>query len=234
MQTGINYFNARANNAQGLLADATNINKAIQVFEKLLLENKNTELAGGYYLKSLNFKGRFVLQNNQDKKKIYVKAIEEGNKLIKLFPKSGAIRFELISSIGLEAEINGAIKSIENDVLKLMLYHSKMLIQSDSMYMCGGGWKVLAIINYKTPNIPLILSWPSKENAKTLLKKALTYFPFNIPNNFYYAEALLENSERAAAKAYFQLVIKLPPRKDYILEDEYFKTKATKYLEKLG
>ncbi len=232
MQTGIGYFNARATNANGLIAEETNINKAIQIFEKILAENKNTEAVGGYYLRSLNFKGRFVLNNNTDKKKIYQKAIEVGNKLIKAYPKSGVIRFELISSIGLLAEINGTIKSIENEVLKLMLYHSEMLIKSDSMYMCGGGWKVLAILNYKTPNIPLVLTWPNKQTAKILLKKALSYFPYNIPNNFYYAEALLENNERATAMGYFQLVVKLPPRKDFILEDEYFKTKAQKYLEK--
>ncbi len=233
LQQGIDYFNARATNAKGLQAEETNINKAIQVFEKMLKENENTEVAGAYYLKSLNFKGRFVMINITDKKEIFTKAIAIGNKLIKQFPKSGPIRFELISSIGLQAELNGVLKSIQNDVLKQMLYHAQQLIKTDSMYMTGGGWKVLAIINYKTPAIPLILTWPNKEFAKALLKKSLIYFPTSISNNFYFAEALFENNEKLRAKVYFQLVIKLPPRKDYVLEDEFFKMKAKKYLDKL-
>ena len=234
LKTGIDYFNARSINSHGLVAEETNINKAIQVFEKMLVENNNTEIAGAYYLRCLNFKGRFVSNTASEKKEIFNKAVEVGNKLITQFPNSGPIRFELISSIGLLAEINGVIKSIQNDVLKSILHHSEMLIKCDSMYMCGGGWKALAIINYKTPNIPLILGWPSKEVAKSLLKKALGYFPFNIQNNYYYAEALLENNETEAAKVYFNLVIKLPSRKDFVLEDEFFKTKAKKYLEKLS
>lgn len=233
MQMGIDYFNARATNAKGLVADETNINKAITVFEKQISENKSTEQAVAYYLKSLNFKGRFVAMNDETKKKIYRKAKDLGNKYIRQYPESGPIRFELISSIGLEAEMDGILKSIQNDVMKLMLYHSQMLIKTDSMCMQGGGWKVLAILNYKTPNIPLLVSWPSKETAKKLLQKSLVYFPTIISNNFYYAEALLENKENVRAKIYFQLVLKLPPRKDCVLEDEYFKIKARKYLEKM-
>ena len=59
LQTGIDYFNARSENAKGLQANPVNIDKAIQVFETELLNQKNREKAGYYYLASLNFKGQF-------------------------------------------------------------------------------------------------------------------------------------------------------------------------------
>ncbi|MGZ4054726.1 MAG: hypothetical protein ACXVPY_05320 [Bacteroidia bacterium] len=233
LQTGIDYFNARADNAVGVQANSVNIDKAIAIFESQLKQNKNRKVAGGYYLQSLNFKGRFVYVNENEKKKVYEQAIQVGNILVKEFPTDGKIRFELISSIGLLAEINGVIKSAQTGVLEIMRYHTKMLIESDSMYNEGGGWKVEAVLNYKTPNIPLVLTWPSKDKAVAIMKKVVKYFPNSVGCNFYYAEALLENNKKILAKVYFQFALKLPPRKEYILEDEYFKIKAKKYLEKL-
>ena len=76
----------------------------------------------------------------------------------------------------------------------------------------------------------MVLSWPNKDKAKKLLQNALKYYPADISNNFYYAEALLENGEMADAKIYFQLVTKLPSRKEFYLEDENQKEKAKNYL----
>src|SRR3989344_7333439 len=117
LQTGINYFNARSENAKGLQANSINVDKAILVFESLVKQNKHLQVAGGYCLQCYNFKGRFVFINDNDKKKTYAKTIELGNELVKKFPKDGKIRFELTSAIALSAEINGIMKSIDDEVM---------------------------------------------------------------------------------------------------------------------
>ena len=233
LNTAINYFNARSENARGLQANSVNIDKAMQLFESELKQGLNIRVAGGYYLQCLNFKGRFVFVNEDEKKAIYKKAIDAGNNLVKQFPKDGKIRFELISAIGLLAEINGIVKSAEAGVLAQMQYHTKLLIQYDSLYNEGGGWKVEAVLNYKTPNIPLILTWPNKDKAVAIMKKVVKYYPNSVSCNYYYAESLLENKDKILAKIYFQFALKLPARKEYQLEDEYFKLKSKEYLEDL-
>lgn len=233
LQTGIRYFNARSEGAVGLKANAVNVDKAIIVFESLIKENKDVKVAGGYYMQCLNFKGRFVYTDEKNKRAVYTRAIELGNSLVNKYPQDGKIRFELISAIGLLAEINGVMKSAEDGVLGKLLYHTQVLIQTDSMYSDGGGWKIYAALNYKTPYIPFILVWPDKKKAEAIMKNALRHFPANIGCNFYYAEALYENKKKKLAAVYFELCIKLPPRKDFTLEDEYFKVKARKYLEDL-
>lgn len=230
LQTGIDYFNARAENAKGLQASTINIDKAIQIFEGELTKGQNKEKAGYYYLASLNFKGQYIYTKDADKKNVYKIAVDKGTSLIKEFPQSAYIRFELITSIGLLAEMNGALKSAESGVVNQMLFHSNMLIQTDSMYRCCAGWKVLSILHYKTPYIPLILTWPNNKTAKELLQKALKYYPADISNNYYYAEALLESGDKQNAKIYFQLATKFPSRKEFYLEDENQKQKAKKYL----
>lgn len=233
LQTGIKYFNERALVTKGLVADATAIDKAIQVFEKELAKDPASETAGFYYIQSLNFKGRFTAVSNDDKKMIFGKAVKKGNELIRIYPKSGRLRFALLTAIGSLGESSGVMKAAESGVLNQVLLHSKMLIQTDSMYNFGAGWKVLGILNYKTPNIPLVLTWPDKTYAKTLLRKSLKYFPADLSNNYYYAECLLESGEKVQAKIYFQLVQKLPTRRELYLEDESMKAEAKKMLAKL-
>lgn len=233
LQTGINYFNARSENAKGLQANAINVDKAILIFESLIKQNKHLQVAGGYCLQCYNFKGRFVYVTDADKSKSYAKSIKLGNELVKKFPKDGKIRFELTSAIALAAEINGVMKSLDDKVMPQLIYHTKMLIETDSMYNNGGGWKIEAGLNYKTPYIPLVITWPDKNKALVIMKKVLKYFPTDVGANFYYAEALYENGQKSLAKIYFELAIKLPSRKDFMIEDEFFKVKAKKYLAKL-
>ena len=233
LQKGIEYFNRRSENAVGLQANAINVDKAILIFDELLKQNKDPKIAGGYYMQCLNFKGRFVYIQDSEKKKAYLKTIELGNDLVKKFPLDGKIRFELTSAIALLAEINGVMKSIDDGVMAKLLYHTKMLIKTDSMYNNGGGWKFDAGLNYKTPYVPVILTWPNKKRAITVMKKVLKYFPTDVGANFYYAEALYENNQKKLAKIYFEATVKFPSRKDFLIEDEFFKVKAKKYLAKL-
>ncbi|HEY0030717.1 MAG TPA: hypothetical protein VGC65_08160 [Bacteroidia bacterium] len=233
LQTGIDYFNARSENAKGLQANDINVNKAIQVFENQLKHNKNVLIAGGYYMQCLNFKGRFVYTTESERKAVYTKAAGIGTDLVKKYPKDGKIRFELISSIALLAEINGVMKSVESGVMTKLLFHTRMLIETDSMYNDGGGWKTEAALNYKTPYIPMVITWPDKKKAVKIMKNALRHFPTNVGCNFYYAEALQADGQKPLAKIYFLLANKYPCRKHFPMEDEFFKMKARKYLEKL-
>ena len=122
---------------------------------------------------------------------------------------------------------------MDDNVLPQLLYHTKMLIETDSMYNAGGGWKFEAGLNYKTPYIPIVLTWPDKKRAVAVMKKTVKYFPTDVGANFYYAEALYEDNQKVLAKIYFELTIKLPSRKDYTMEDEFFKVKSRNYLKKL-
>jgi len=234
LQTGIQFYNNRALNSRNLQADPSTIEKAITIFESLLKQNKNTETAGFYYLQSLIFKGRFVVIAEADKKVIFKKAVEKGKELVGIYPNSAPLRFALVTSIGLLAECNGAMKSAKDGVLKEMHNHTQMLIKTDSLYNYCAGWKILGILNYKSPVVPLVITWPDKKEALILLKKALKHFPGDVANNYYYAEALLANNDKKNAKIYFGVTLKLPSRNELYLEDEFIKEEARKHLAKMN
>jgi tetratricopeptide (TPR) repeat protein len=234
LQKGIDLFYKRAEGSKDLLAKPGIINEAIAIFEKELLALNQPEKSGLYYLLSLNFKARFVCRTESEKKSVLTKAVKIAELLKNQFPKSGPICFEYITSMGLLAEISGSFKSAADGVVGKMKANAEALIEIDSMYNSGAGWKVLGILHYRTPNLGIILNWADKKYARLLLEKALHYYPNDIANNFYYAEALVENDEKENAVRYFKLLLKLPPRKDFILEDLDFKARALMALQELN
>ena len=233
LQKGIDLFYKRAEGNEGLVAKPEIINQAIAILEKELLNLNQPEKAGLYYLLSLNFKVRFVCKTDADKKIVLTKAIKVAEVLKKKYPLSGPICFEYITSVGLMAEIAGSFKSATDGVVGKMKSNAETLISIDSMYNSGAGWKVLGILHYRTPNLGVVLTWPDKKIAKRILEKALSYYPNDIANNFYYAEALAVNNEKDKAINYFKLLLKLNPRKDFILEDLDFKARAILALQEL-
>jgi hypothetical protein len=233
LEKNIELFNKRHEKANGLQADSNHINKCISFFESEIKKGNVTEKCALYYLLSLNFKTRFVYPDEKQKKNLLDRTIELSEAYMEKFPLSGPILFEYITSVGLKAELTGAFANATNGVVEKMHKSALKLIQLDSMYYSCTGWKVLGILNYKTPYIPLIIDWPSKSEAKRVLEKALKYFPSDIANNFYYAEALLENNETEKARVYFNLVLKLKNREAAVLEDLDFKVRAKNHLKNL-
>jgi hypothetical protein len=229
----IDLFYKRCEKANGLQADSTIINKAIALFETEIKNKSANESCWVHYFESLNFKSRFCITNNDYKRKILSKAEKLEEECLKKYPLSGPLLFEYITSVGLKAEIAGVLEAATSGVIDKIKTNAIKLIQVDSMHNSGAGWKVLGIMHYRTPYIALILTWPDKLYAKKILEKSLSYFPKDIANNFYYAEALLVNDEKEKAKIYFNNVMKLVCREKYLLDDVEFKVKATKYLADL-
>jgi tetratricopeptide (TPR) repeat protein len=232
LQKAITLFYNRAEGAVGITPKSEIIEEAITILEKEMLVQGQQEKAGLYYLLSLNFKARFVCKNEECKKPILEHAIKIGKILKEKYPKNGPICFEYIVSVGLLGEISGVIKSINDGVVNKMRANSEKLIAIDSLHNNGAGWKVLGVLNYRVPNLGIIFSWPSIKKSKELFEKALKYFPNDIPNNFYYAEALMKNDEKEMAKIFYKKAQNLEIRKDNYLEDLDFKAKAIIILQK--
>ncbi len=225
-------FNHRADDAIELKANQKKIDELIALLKAELKLKPGSHDLARYLLLSLNFKGRFAVESKADKIKVYQEAIGLGEYYVAKFPASGPIRFELITSVGLDADLKGLMKNALNGVVEKMKFHAEKLILIDSMHYSGAGWKVLGILNYSVPSIPGILSWPDKETALVLLQKALKYFPNDIASNFYYGEALWNKGDKTLAKGFFNRLLSLKIREDYVLEDKDFIVKAKEYLKK--
>ena len=127
----------------------------------------------------------------------------------------------------------GIVSSAKNGLADKVKLYTEKLIALNPKFNDGAGYKILGVINYKVPHIPLIISWPSKIKAEEYLKKALAINSKSISNLYYYAEFLSEVKRNEEAKIILKMVVDTTPRKINLIEDLYDITQAKKLLKKL-
>ena len=233
LQKGIDFFDKRAEKHEGLKVDSTNINKAIESFHKALHIKSDNERAYDYLLLSYYYKGAFVVRTKANQKQAYLKGKQLGEEAIKKYPKNKAILLWYIANFSKYGEANGIVASARDGLADKIKMYSERLFEMDSTFADGAPHKLLGVINYKVPNIPLLISWPSKKVAEYHLKKALAVNPKSISNLYFYADFLVEVKRHAEAKVLLNRVINSKPRADAIIEDLYDIDQAKKLLEKL-
>jgi hypothetical protein len=82
---------------------------------------------------------------------------------------------------------------------KIKLY-AETVIKTDSTYYDGAGLRILGRLNFLAPKIPVILAWPSKKQALSLLQKSFALNKSNLLTCQYLAEALYSEGKIDEAK----------------------------------
>lgn len=232
-EQGVYYYQLRAEKHQELKVDSANINKAIEFFTKEL-RTSNDEKATEYLLLSYYYKAAFVVRTKQDQQYNYQLGTLLGEKAISKYPKNEAILLWHIANFSKYGESLGIVSSAKNGLADKVKLNAEKLIALNPKFNDGAGYKILGVINYKVPNIPLIITWPSKKVAEDYLKKALAVNPKSISNLYYYAEFLSEVKRKEEAKILLKMVVENSPRKSSFIEDLYDITQAKKLLNKLS
>lgn len=230
-EKGVKYFDLRAEKHQGLKVDSTNINIAIQYFDKAL--TTDNEKATAYLLRSLYYKASFVLADKKQQKSTWYLGKTIGQKAIEKYPKNSDILLWFIANYSKYGEAQGVVASAKNGLADKVKMYSERLLKLDPKFSDGAAYKLIGVINYKVPKIPLIISWPSKETAEKYLKNALEVNPKSISNLYYFAEFLAEEKRYTEAKIVLNKLLKTAPRKTHYIEDMYDISMAKKLKAKL-
>ena len=146
-------------------------------------------------MRSYYFKGKFLVKTDDEKKEIFSKGKKIGEKLIKLFPNSAAVRYWYLVNLGSWAEVYGTMAAAKEGVAGLMRDHSKKIIEIDPSYSNGGGYFMLGAVHFKSPYIPFILSWPSNDLAIKNLEKAYGIGDSTPSQTVYLAQALYKDGQ---------------------------------------
>ena len=216
-EKGVNFYNSRAEGAVGYNVRPINIENAIKQFKKV---SQDLELEAGVYLmRSYYFKGKFLVKTDDEKKEIFSKGKKIGEKLIKLFPNSAAVRYWYLVNLGSWAEVYGTMAAAKEGVAGLMRDHSKKIIEIDPSYSNGGGYFMLGAVHFKSPYIPFILSWPSNTLAIQNLEKAYRIGDSTPSQTVYLAQALYKDGQEEQAKSYLIELLKKPFSQSEKVED---------------
>lgn len=228
---GVNYYKKRAEIHTGLKVDSTNINKAIESFKKSLKTNNEESLE--YLLECFYYKGAFVESEKSQQKQTWLTGKMLGEKAIKKYPKNKKILLWFIANYSKYGEAQGVVASAKNGLADKIKTYAERLLDLDPKFNDGAAYKLLGVINYKVPKIPLIISWPSKEKAENFLIKALKENPKSVSNLYYYAEFLVEEKRETEAKVLLNKIVKTKPRTSHLIEDMYDISMAKKLLSSI-
>lgn len=225
------FFQQRDANADSFKADPTNINRAIDLFKSALDQNIKPEESATYLLRSYYFKGMFTELSNDQQKDIYQKGKNLGEKMIDRYPDSVPIKFWYAANIGRWADVHSFARAATSGISNKLRRICKDIIESNPEYQDGGGYRILAQVHFYSPNIPIVMGWPSKDKALELVEKALNIAPENPTNKMLYANILLEFDRRQEAKKLLQEISHMTPRPSHRIEDRYVKHRSQKLFE---
>lgn len=194
---------------ESLLADSANIDRAIGLYSDALA-SASSEIKGQATWKLLRayyYKGNFTTNDHELKKQIFDKGKKLGVQSIEDHPESAGIYFWTAVLYGVWAEEYGKLKAAREGAAGKIRGYCEKAIEIDSLFGDAGGYRILGRVHFKSPKIPLILGWPSKEKAVEYLEKAVELAPNNLYGKQYLAEALYERKQKDRAISLAQEII---------------------------
>ena len=231
-EKGVELYDLRSKQSVGLKANPVYIDSAISSFSTAK-NIKSYELeASIYLLKCFYFKGKYVFDNQEEKKNIFNKGKELGESLIRSYPKSPGAYYWYLVNLGSWSEEYGIIAAAREGAADIMFKYSNKIIELDKNYADGGGYFLLGAAHFKAPYIPFILSWPNNKEAIKYLKKATETGEETASQTVYLAQAFFKNKEKGRAINLLNNLLKKEKSSDHLIEDLEQHQKAKNLLVK--
>jgi len=233
IETGDGYFSRRAEGHQADWASTEPIKKALAAYIKAYDEGDRSPELAARILKATYFYATYAEKDVNEQKKALQRAIDIGEAVAEKNPGSVALSYQLGGCWGRWGEANGIIASARKGVADRVKTFAEQTVSLDPEYAEGGGFRTLGRLHYKAPYIPLVLSWPDKNESIRQLAMAVKAGPDNLTNHFFYAESLYDRGFYAEALEQVDMVIHAKPDPSKIVEDMRDKKEAGELKEKI-
>jgi len=211
-----------------LIADGVNIDQAIDIYKKIIetASGAEKEEATWKLIRAYYYKGKFTVKDKEIKKKIYDQGKELGEAALKEFPESPGINLYLAIVWGVWGEEYGIFAAARKGVAGKMKKLCEKTIKLDPEFDEAGGYRILGRLNFKAPKIPLILGWPSKKKAVTILEKSLKIAPDDLNTKQFLAEALYSQKQKERAVKIMKEILATEGVSEGVAEDAVIKSEV--------
>ena len=229
---GEQWYDKRAEGANGAAASPDPINKAIAYYESAYSQS-STESSAVSLLRCYYFKGSFVPMTIDEQKTLFSKGTTMGEEALKRFPKSAGVRYWLAALWGKWAKVYGAVPAAKQGVADRIRTLSESLIRLDPNYNEAGGYLILGMVHLHTPYIPFFLTWSSDKTALENIRKAAQLAP-TISNNLCLANALIKAGNDSEALVLLKKIRQMQPRAEKLVEDRNGLKQAAELIAKIS
>jgi len=220
-------------NPATLAVDPTNIDNALALYTEAFeqLSGAEKEEACWKLIQACYFKGQFAERESDEKKKVFDMGKNAGAEGLEEFPESVGINAWMAIIWGVWGEENGILQSARQGVAGKVRSHCEKVIELDENFQDATGYRVLGRLHFKAPRIPLILGWPSKEQAVEYLERAYQLSPSNLNTIQYLAEALYERGQKDRAKELLRGLLATNETVLGVVEDAFNKRDSRELLD---
>jgi tetratricopeptide (TPR) repeat protein len=212
-------YEKRAEGHSGDWAKTDNIKAAVEAYKKVWNGGQKTSDLAIKIMRANYFHGTFAEKDNAKQMEIFESSIKIGEEALLKDPNNAGLNYQMAGAWGRWGEVFGLIASARKGVADKVREYGEKTVKIDPAYGEGGGYRTLGRLHFKAPYIPLVLSWPDKEESRKFLRMAVEKGPNNPTNHLFYAETLYNLGAYKEAKAELDIVINAQPRPDHVVED---------------
>lgn len=230
-QKGKTFFELRSKGANDWQAKSNYIDSAIYHFQRSINCSDFRQQSAYYFLRSLHFKSMYTGLPDQERKRIYNEAKINGEKLSDEFPNDAGIKLWYLASAGKWIQHYGIFRAAYEGLGPKIKETCERIIEIDPRYENGIGYRMLGLVYYKAPYIPVVLTWPDEEKGISLTHKALEIEPKNIGNLFFMGKIYYMDEQYEKALLYLNMCREQKARKDYLIMERFDQMKARHYID---
>jgi tetratricopeptide (TPR) repeat protein len=257
---GLEIYQQRAAGHDGARAQSDPIDRAIAIFREALEHDPENRTARGTLLRSLYFKGEYVIDEEEEKLALFESAIEvadEGRaQLLATTDLSGdpeeldpqmiadalrdeseaaEIYFWSAAHWGLWGKYGGKIAAARQGVATRVRDYAQVVALLDEQFEEAGGHRILGRLHAEAPRLPFVTAWVDHDEAIWRLELAAELNPDALLTKLFLAEALLEYrpSRRSDAVSLLEAIAQCTPDPAMIVEETKTIDDAQTLLDKL-
>lgn len=228
-EQGMNYYNNRSQNANGMIPKDDNILKAISVFESLRTPYNvsDSDLKAGVYLtKSYYYMAQYVAQGKEDKELYFELAKTLSEQYIHKYPNSVELLYWNLANMSNWAKLIGVRKLTQLGAADDYREKAVDIIVMNPDYEDGGGYFLLGAVYFTAPYIPFVISWPDDDKAIKYFSKAVDTGRATPLQMIYLAKAFIKTDQEQEAKDVLQKIIDSEPTSTNYIEDLHYINEA--------
>lgn len=252
---------ARAEGHQGARAKAARVDAAIAAYERAIAQNGNDLEARWKLLRAIRFRGAYVAQSGDDKRREFGRGKTAGEQALaavnrmlaakgvksnapekqvadaaRSIPGAADVFLWDAANWGEWALVYGKLAAVREGAADRIRREATIAQLTDPNADRGGPGRVLGRLHDQTPHIPLLTGWASKREAVRFLTESLRIDPANKLTKVFLAEALVDDNSSSAPRAIALLreVINTPPVEGFLVEDAASQDDARALLRKWG
>lgn len=228
---GQQFFKLRAKGANDWHAKSKYIDSAIYHFKNGLNCSEYRQRSAYFYLRSLHFKGMYTGLPDEQRKLIYNEAKEMGEQLAIEYPEDVGIKLWYLASAGKWIQYYGIFRAAYDGLGPRIKATCEKIVDLNPSYENGIGFRMLGLVYYMAPYIPVVLTWPDKEKGIALTQKSLAINPDNIGNLLFMGKMYYLDEQYDKAIYYLNKCREQIPREDYLIMERFDQMKARHFLE---